>query len=469
MTILRYASALLIVSSSLFGWIEVVRIPKREAAVVDLSTLEMVKEDIACLITGKLHAIGYMTAREAREYLSEYLRQTYGEVRGAHYIKIYLTDEYFARPELQARQEVTIDCVLQAPLRNVTNMLQHGNPGREGTMANARKRWPGQALLCTPEQVYTALLKFGVGRKLREEGLHTLEQYRKKYPDKAEEIFSSKYFGVPEDMQDRTRHFLTTSFGFLTHDLINNIFVTAERIMRETKQGDYIVIFGNTPYFVGRALKQLISRSSLDEHYRKIIEFPFSGSPNRARPYKRPNRKDFVTKERLLHLKHRLKKSGLHPSNPDLIDASVYFVDALTSGSGPAYVFEELVRMFQETGRAIPDFRIIAINRIRRFACIAKRSDGDREKLTLHFPSIDDTHFTIDAQVIYLEGYAALDMSPSSEWRVFPEYSAAYWVPEYDYLLEGTDNAFTKTLLEYFDVNIARLIEQNTGDGKAEA
>jgi hypothetical protein len=243
--------------------------------------------------------------------------------------------------------------------------------------------------------------------------------------------------------------------------------------MNVTKQGDYIIIFGNTPYFVGRALQKIASNKPNDSNYRVIIEFPFSGSPNSQRNL--ATSKDLVTQSRLDHLKKRFKKVGLDPDNKQLQNHSVYFIDVIASGGGLAYVIEELLREFKQADIPIPNFNIIILNKINitvgegltdnatneKNSRIAKKSAGDGQHLTLFFPSKYNPHFSVDSQIIYLEGHHLLDDLPSNQWRVFPENNAAYWQPEYDYRFTLPKSKGIQALFEFFDTNINNLIQKD--------
>lgn len=134
----------------------------------------------------------------------------------------------------------------------------------------------------------------------------------------------------------RHKHYLSHPLCHLTQDLIKNIVASAQRILKKTTQGDDIVIFGNTSYYIGRVLERLVSNDKIDDNYRRLIFFPFSGSPNSD------DRNDalveLVTPKRLEHLKKRLKKASLLPdSYDDLLRKKIYFVDRVCIGRGLHY------------------------------------------------------------------------------------------------------------------------------------
>ncbi len=179
------------------------------------------------------------------------------------------------------------------------------------------------------------------------------------FEDYIDHIFSLKYFGLPDDKD--TEAYLTRDISFLTQENIRYVFQAAQRIIDITNKNDNIVIFGNTPYFVGRAIELILKQNP--DLVRNVIFFPFSGSPNRTRLGSFPTPNDIVTIDRLNHLKERLTKHGLMADNADLPTKTTYFVDIIASGAGPAYTIETILRNFQVRGeRKIPDIRLISLN-----------------------------------------------------------------------------------------------------------
>jgi len=449
--------------------VSVVNLPEQEN-IVDLSKNAMMQRH---LVEGLLESgipIKFITPAEAKEYFASYLKQKYGEQKADELMKKYFTDKYLGLSKEKEEEKLTPSELVEKDrslISHIDSMMYSGRPERDfPTMEEASQRWRIQTRFLTPEQVYTGFVnseQTGLRAKnLKQSGLDTLEKYKEAYPEKAEAIFSPKYFGVPANPEERKKYFLENTLTILNPALVKSIYEAAKRIMQVTQPGDYIVIFGNTPYFVGTALQKIAGNS------RKIIIFPFSGSPNRQRPRNLLAPQDLVTKERLAHLKQRLEKVGLGPNNKDLSQHAVYFVDVLATGAGPAYVLEELLRMFKEAGKPIPNFNIIALNNIvidnpedQRNAMIAQQNAADGQRLTFYFPSINDTHFTIDGQVVYLQGHGRLDNLPYKELRMLPEYNAAYWLPQYDYLLHKPLTKIQKILLEYVNTNLDELIKKD--------
>lgn len=283
-----------------------------------------------------------------------------------------------------------------------------------------------------------------------------------------EDVFGPKNFGFPEDKESRKELFLGQPLYFLNRELIENIYDGAKRIMKLSKQGDYLVAFGNTPYFVGHALEKLSSPSKASPHHRNIIKFPFSGAPNRQRQGNFLKVDDLVTQERLDHLNKRLKKDGLSPENNELRKQDTYFIDVIGSGAGIAYTTEEILRNFKKQGLDLPNFHVVSINKInnnneedQRNALIAKSNADASGKNMFYFPNVQNTHFTIQAHEVHISGHTALDMLPSEHLRMFPEYNAAYWEDQHDYLLTQEKSTIAKTLLEYFDLHLDFLMEQD--------
>lgn len=282
------------------------------------------------------------------------------------------------------------------------------------------------------------------------------------------EIFYPDGVGIPEDEIERETFFEEASIGILSQKMLDNIYRTARSILEVTKPEDTLLIFGNTPYFVGRALKQITMEGALGkEEKQNIIMFPFSGSPNRIRPGSFPDLKNLVTENRLRHLQKRMREVGLWPRGEAFRkNGTLHIVDVYGSGSGPAYFIEELLRNFQKEKETFPSIKLISLNEIdiedeedQRNASISKRSAKDGEVFKFHFPSISRTHYKIGGQVIYLPGNVMLDNLHQDEWRGFPNYNPAYWVSDYDTLVEEWQNQkHTKTLFEFFDLNMKKRI-----------
>ncbi len=343
-------------------------------------------------------------------------------------------------------------------------------------------RVPAEYRLLSPNAVREWFSDNEINQYFEKRSKHNSSETREQFDAAVADLFSYKYFGIPENPDEKKEFFLKSDFYFLTPDLVKNIYNAAQRIMNLSTKGDVLVSFGNSPYFLGRALKHLASDNITDENYRQIIFFPFSGSPNRTRQSSFPNPKDIVTIERLNHLKNRLVQEGLSSTNTALTkDTKVLFMDVVGSGAGPAYVMEQIIRDFQKASKALPDVRLLTMNLInpdtkdssnnndsRNLEITHSFGTKDNEQLTFGFPSIhENTHFKVDGQVIHVPGHTALDMIRNDQLRVLPEYNPCYWNKEYDYLLEGINDDSKKphhiqVLFNYFDTHIKSLIEKST-------
>lgn len=334
-----------------------------------------------------------------------------------------------------------------------------------------RARVKINTLLADPKDLYE-MFKNSHGwlpKRLREDP-HG-ENYAK-YREGIEEFFSYKYFGIPKNPAERKQHFLTHDLGLMSQKLVHSVYQGAKRMMSLTGPGDTFIIFGNTPYFVGRALNFLISTDLKSPMYRKIIEFPFSGSPNRSRPGNYADNRNWVTPLRLTHLRARLKKAGLGSENESLLKHEAYFIDDVATGSGIAYAGEEILRDFKAAGKPTPHLHVMTMNKMdvegkndvhMRNATIAKMDRDATGHTTLYFPSLQDTHFTIDSQEVFIAGHGKLDNLPSNDWRVFPEYNPMYWQHTYEGRLTRPHSEHTQLLLDYFDENIRALMEHERG------
>lgn len=279
-------------------------------------------------------------------------------------------------------------------------------------------------------------------------------------------IFNYKHFGIPAGESARKAHFLENDFAFLSQALIRNIYEVAVKIMSQTLPGDTLVIFGNTPYFVGRALHHLISNDPESSNDRTIIEFPFTGSPGRFRGGNNfPKLQDILTRERLAHFRERLRSVGLSSDNPQLSTHATYFIDVVCSGAGIAFTAEQILRDFQSKGMESPHLNVISIRKINihdeedpRNATIAQENPDQNGHTKLYFPHLGECHFSMDCYQIYLPGHEALDFLQSSDHRAFPVYHAFYWQKQYDFLLTRKKPHF-EIVKEYFDTNIKHLLE----------
>jgi len=301
-------------------------------------------------------------------------------------------------------------------------------------MENAKKRWNLAIHFLTPEEVAQAYSEI----------IHPVYGKRHNYEDliKRTDIFNTNYFGIPEDKEERKAHFINHAINFLTPELMISIYQSAYKIRNATQRGDRIVIFGNTPVFVGRALSHLISSNREDENYRQLLLFPFSGSPNRVRQRNFLEVRDWVTKERHEHLKARMALLGLSSDHDELLKGTTHFVDVIASGSGIAYVIEDILRDFKQAEKPYPNLNVLTLNEIdidnkedSRNASVVDRTAKDEESLMFSFPSQEDTHFRVTGKVTHLPGYGFLDMLPSDDYCIFPQYNALYWQPCFDEFL----------------------------------
>jgi len=321
------------------------------------------------------------------------------------------------------------------------------------------------------------------GEKIRDlffkhlQGNWTLESFKEVYlienqkPERTfeqhvEDLFGPENFGIPQDPDQRLSHFLSHQISFLDQEMIANNMIVANRILAMTSPGDNIIIFGNTPYFVGRAL-QLIGASD-ESKKRNVIEFPFSGAPNQLRDILSFSPHDGVTPDRLAHLQQRLRQHGLMSDNPELSKKKTFFVDVIGSGGGIAYTLETILCDFKQNKREpFPDFEVISLNEFSfttnpKNASVASTEGKDGEKVQLTFPSKAAPHFSVDCHVVYLPGHGVLDRIPDQfpDVRIFPKYNAAFWNSEYDYLLTQEPQSHIKIMLDHFDENIKNMAHQ---------
>lgn len=281
------------------------------------------------------------------------------------------------------------------------------------------------------------------------------------------EIFSENYFSPLSFSSDfdLDTYFRSSDLGKFSGALIFSIYESAKEIMKKSKKGDIIVIFGNTPYFVGKALKHIISPDVEDSNYREIIEFPFSGHPNRISGRNENlqfSGQDLVTLGRLAHLKERMKNAGLSSSNQRLLTSTTYFIDVIETAGGLSYVIELLLKDFLSQGEALPNLNIIKLNP--EFSPFVLKEKANREGyVKFYFPSVKAPHFLIDGFEMILSEIEVLDDAPA-EMRGFPKYNAMYWQKEYDQRLVRPGDDLISLLDHYFDTHIKALKEKDSQD-----
>ncbi|MGN6670630.1 MAG: hypothetical protein ACTHJ4_03755, partial [Candidatus Nucleicultricaceae bacterium] len=239
---------------------------------------------------------------------------------------------------------------------------------------------------------------------------------------------------------------------------------TAQKIIDATTEQDRIGLFGNTPYFGGRAMEHLLQNSTPSQK-RTLIHLPFSGAPNTFSDRNVfSSADDIVTAERYAHFKNRLETLGLSPENPSMMEGTTYFVDVIGSGSGPAFTMETILREFSRKNHEThPNFEIIALNEFLedddRNMAIASKPANDGETVQLSFPSKESCHFSVPARVFYLEGHGQLDFIPDQcpATRIVPKFNAKFWSPSFDHILKAPLNSMAQILVDHFDENLKAL------------
>jgi hypothetical protein len=292
-------------------------------------------------------------------------------------------------------------------------------------------------------------------------------------------IFNSENFLAAEGPSRDEKLLQLETFGFFNTDLVAEIYRSAEKIMGLTMRGDTLVILGNSPFFVGRALEHLASRNPEDSKFRQVIYFPFSGTPNKRRPNSDWDARNIVTPERFLHLQNRMRQSGLSHENVNLRKHGIYIIDIVGSGLGPAYLIETLLRNFKDNGYdpQLLNLNLITLNHIDRKADyaalrmsepnpalqISKEDTTPDGYITLYFPTKHpgDVHFAINSYESHVKNHGRMDnfehLKDGEYFRIFREYNACYWQPEYDWVLLSRFPKTALALIDYFDANMQTL------------
>ena len=380
--------------------------------------------------------------------------------------------------------------------RHLIGMLRDGSPGFEGTLVRAAKRWHLETMLLTPEEAYEQVSKKTTYRTVQEccygappdvkwtfEEMtnppytkRSLKEFQQAFPHQAE-IFSDKYFVGKVfqecDPEKRQAGLLQSSFGIMNAENVKHFIKVARQMMALSDAGDTFVIFGCSPYFVGRALEHVCGQKG-PQPSRRVIFFPFSGSPNHPRLGSLQTDADNVTESRYHHLQNRLKNAGLTSTNPALNDHTIHFVDVIGSGAGPAFVMEEILRDFQKAHIASPQLHVCSLNAfvpqndvtprskdtIQRHQSITDNNVNDGETCILSFPSKQDVHFRVPATVTHLPCHADFDMI-ADENRMVPQYNAYLWNDSYDErILKRPLTKVQQAMQDYFDIH-ARAVLSN--------
>lgn len=294
-----------------------------------------------------------------------------------------------------------------------------------------------------------------------------LEEYEAK--DKAlllPQLFST-YFTFPEKHEERPAYYRHNALSFLTQKMIRDIRAVAQKIIDATTEQDRIVIFGNTPYFVGRAMEHLL-QNAVPSNKRTLIYLPFSGAPNtRSVRNLFGASDDVVTDERFAHFKKRLETLGLSPENPSMREGTTYIVDVIGSGAGPAFTIKTILREFlKRNHETYPSFEIISLNKFieecDRNMAIASKPADDGETTQLSFPSKEECHFMVPARVFYLEGHHHLDFIPDQcpATRIIPKFNPKFWSASFDHVLTAPLNSIAQILRDHFDENLKGLDQE---------
>ena len=378
--------------------------------------------------------------------------------------------------------------------KHLIGMLRDGSPGFEGTLERATRCCNLETMLLTPEQAYDQVSKKTTYDIVKQycydaspdvewtfEDLQnppykkrSLQHFQQDFPIQAN-IFSDKYFlgqiFQAPDPAKRKAGLLKASFGIMNAENIKHFIKVAHQMMALSDAGDTFVIFGCSPYFVGRALEHVCGREG-PETSRRVIFFPFSGSPNHPRLGSLQTDEDNVTEGRYHHLQNRLKSAGLTSINPALTDHTIHFVDVIGSGAGPTFVMEEILRDFQKAQMDPPQLHVCSLNAfvpqnyvtplskdtIKRHQSITDNNVHDGETCLLSFPSKQDVHFRVPATVTHLPCHTDFDMI-ADENRMVPQYNAYLWNKAYDKrLLNRPLTKVQKAMQDYFDIHAQAIL-----------
>ncbi len=235
----------------------------------------------------------------------------------------------------------------------------------------------------------------------------------------------------------------------LDDSLITKLHRDVVRMMEITQKGDTLIFFGNTPYLLGRAL-EIIDKNK----ERQVLKLPFSGTPNRI------SAKSYVTLERANYMRQSMADRGVSPANEQLDTGTVYIVDVIFSGAGPAFALELLLREYDQACKPPPHFKILALNKLSydvHFQDNRQSEILERGSKYMYFPSINKCRFKVPYVAFPVDYHKSLDGELKEYQRYWPEYPAYCWSEEYDYLFDYFPGSLVQPFLQHFDEKIKEL------------
>lgn len=269
----------------------------------------------------------------------------------------------------------------------------------------------------------------------------------------------------PKTLESLQAFFLSTDIGFLKRSDITEIVDVAYQIVNITRPGDNLVIFGNTPYWVGRALEMLVSKDKEHCSYRNIIYFPCSGCPGKPRNIVDFSN-DILTLYRQENFKQHIMSKGLMPPS-DLLRNPTYIIDVVGTGGGPAALIEAIVDASSDSCE--PPISVLTLNHIdresknpdtkKRHRLITRENmpgylflNGPNKLLQVPYIS---TVLTCHSKLDDVRGYQ----------RFFPETPARTFVERYWGKLPENSTDYMKIFREYFDLNARNHVKSLESSG----
>ncbi|HQS83598.1 MAG: hypothetical protein B7Y25_01455 [Alphaproteobacteria bacterium 16-39-46] len=393
-----------------------------------------------------------VSPKEAKHYFYDYLVEKLGQPKADSVASRFFTEDYFGIP-MQFRDEIPVW------MEHLELMLAAPSSHQKEILNRIYKKCSPRDLFLRPRDAIEDLSEHPLyGQKYQKE----IEKFREGTLPSDHlfyHFFSSTYFKgeIPSNSERRRQFFLSQSYGFLDHNLIQNLYLGAQKILHVSQKGDSLIFIGNTVYLLGRAV-QMILQSSEPDDLRNIIFFPFSGKPTLK------DSRNCITPERLDHLRTRLRQAGLTPENKNL--KSLHFVDVIYTGSGISFLIEEILRSFKEAQLEMPHCHVCAINEFNienphddRHSFIAERSSKDGGTQLLSFPSKKNLHFRVPATVTHVPSHTLLDHNETSEWRFVPSFPPSLWAKNFDHLLTSPLTYDKQLLIEYFDTHVRDIID----------
>ncbi|MCA0370193.1 MAG: hypothetical protein LCH26_03715 [Proteobacteria bacterium] len=346
------------------------------------------------------------------------------------------------------------DPYLRAAIANTISNHEKGRP--ELDIIQKQKDCINPAVFLLPADMVCEwfFTKARTYHKMKPQRFQDLAQYA---PEQLFPQIFSNHCNFPTDPEAQNAYYLANAIGFMDQEIVSQHLMAARAVAAQVNPQDRIVIFGNTPYFLGRALDALHERGQCAV---KPIYLPFSGAPNTFSSRNMGQALgDVVTPERYAHFQGFLQKKGL--MDQAMLTGTTHIVDVIGSGAGPAYTMGTILNHFAPQ---VPQFNIFSMNEFSceepRHTLITSHMAKNGERTALSFPNQESAYFRVPAQVVHVKDHTLLDFMPDkcASLRVVPKNKPAFWNDAYKDMFDAPLGIVAQHLLKHFDVNLKHLM-----------